>query len=333
MTALFGSTTFDQTPVVTTTLEDLDLQAVVQHLDYARMQGRYRGDAADPVTFLMEQRAVVEIESAVIPTVAGILFFGKQPQRHLPYATTKLARYRGNEINANEVHHIDEYSGNVRQQIDRVVAYLNDHIERGYALDGGAQRVEQPQYPPTALRELTVNAVAHRDYTIMASSIRIAMFQNRIEWSSPGSLPSGVTLENILDMQFARNPHLAQLLYQSGYVEAYGQGLDTVFNMLQAQYLPLPTMRESGSMFVIGIEGHQPTGLDAEQLASLTEPEHQIVSVVRSRRSATTQDVIEALAPRSERSVQYDLKRLVERGVLKRIGRGRATAYMLSRTA
>ena len=331
MTALFGSTTFDQTPVVTTTLDDLDLQAAAQHLDYARAQGRYRGDAADPIAFLIEQRAVVEIESAVIPTVAGILFFGKQPQRHLPYATIKLARYHGHEINANDVHHIDEYTGNVRQQIDRVITYLNDHIERGYELGRGAQRSEQPQYPPTALRELTVNAVAHRDYTIMASSIRIAMFQNRIEWASPGSLPSGITPENILDMQFARNPQLAQLLYQSGYVEAYGQGLDTVFNMLQAQKLPLPAMRESGVTFVIGIEGHQPTGLNAEQLASLTEPEYQIVSVVRTRRSATTQDIIDALAPRSERSVQYDLKRLVEQGVLMRVGKGRATTYMLSR--
>ncbi|HEX6287898.1 MAG TPA: ATP-binding protein [Herpetosiphonaceae bacterium] len=332
MTALFGSITFDQTPVVTTTLDDLDLQAVAQHLDYARTQGRYRGEAIDPIDFLIEQRAVVEIESAVIPTVAGILFFGKQPQRHLPYATIKLARYRGQEINANEVQHIDEYSGSVRQQIDRVVTYLNDHVERGYALDGGPQRVEQPQYPPTALRELTVNAVAHRDYTIMASSIRIAMFQNRIEWASPGSLPSSVTPENILDMQFARNPLLAQLLYQSGYVEAYGQGLDTVFNILQAQNLPLPTMRESGATFVIGIEGHQPIGLDAEQLSSLTDAEYQIVAVVRARRSATTQDIIDALAARSERSVQYDLKRLVERGVLQRVGKGRATTYILPRT-
>ncbi len=81
---------------------------------------------------MLEQRAAVELESTIIPTVAGILFFGQQPQRFLPYATIKLAHYHGDEINSNDVRHIDEYGGNIRHQIDRVVAYLNDHIERGY---------------------------------------------------------------------------------------------------------------------------------------------------------------------------------------------------------
>jgi ATP-dependent DNA helicase RecG len=247
----------------------------------------------------------------------------------LPYATIKLAQYHGDEINSNDVRHIDEYGGNIRQQIDRIVTYLNDHIERGYVLTGGAQREERPQYPPSALRELTVNALAHRDYTVLGSATRVAMFRNRIEWSSPGKLPQGITPDNILEMQFARNPYLAQLLYQAGYVEAYGQGIDTVFNELRAQGLALPTMREVANTFIIGIEGHQGTGIATEHLAGLTEAQLQIVAVVQMRRSANARDLIESLPLRSERAIQYDLKQLVERGVLQRVGKGRSISYLL----
>lgn len=322
--------TFDETPIVTATLDDLDLDTVDAHLAAARDSGRYKGDALDARTFLLEQRAAVTIESAVIPTVAGCMFFGRHPQHFFPYATIKLAHYRGDIINSEDVRHIDDYGGNVRAQIDRAVDYLDSHIERGYVLARGAQRREQPQYPPTAIRELTVNAVAHRDYTISASSIRIAMLRSRIEWVSPGSLPTGVTTANILDMQQARNPALTMLLYQSGYVEAYGQGIDTVFNVLAAQDLPLPEMREAGATFVIAVSGHQMLAGDDERLASLTDVELQIVTLIRDRRAVSAQDLFAALAPRSDRSVQYDLKRLVERGIIERAGRGRATTYSLA---
>jgi predicted HTH transcriptional regulator len=331
MTTFFGPVTFDQTPIVGATLDDLDLEDAEQHIIYSRDRGRYQGGATELMPFLIEQRCVAEIDQVVLPTVAGILFFGKHPQRFLPYATTKLAHYRGTTINSNEVRHIEEYSGNIRDQVDRAVEYLENHIERGYTLERGAQRQERPQYPPTALRELTVNALAHRDYTIMGSSTRIAIFPNRIEWSNPGSLPGGITLENILDMQYARNPQLTQLLYQRGYVEAYGQGLDTVFNLLSSQGLPPPNMREAGNTFVVAIAGHALTGIGAERLNGLTDPQLQIIGLLRER-SRSAPEIYQALASRSERSIQYDLRILIDQGLIERLGKARAITYVLAVT-
>ena len=209
--------------------------------------------------------------------------------------------------------------------------FLRSHIERGYVLERSTQRQERPQYPPTVLRELTVNAIAHRDYTIMASTIRIAMFPNRIEWSSPGSLPAGITPENILDMQYARNPHLTQLLYQRGYVEAYGQGFDTVFNLLRAHQMPLPLMRDVGNTFVVSIEGQAPLGIASERLSGLTDPQLQIVGLLRQR-SRSAPELYDALSPRSERAIQYDLRTLMELGLIERLGRARGITYTLSST-
>jgi ATP-dependent DNA helicase RecG len=301
---------------------------VDQHIASSRDQGRYQGSETDPIPFLIEHSAVAEIEKSFIPTVTGLLFFGIRPQRFLPHATIKLAHYRSDAINSSEVRHIEEYGGNVRQQTDRVFEYLNSHIERGYVLEGSAQRQERPQYPALALRELTVNAIAHRDYSVIGSTIRVAMFTNRIEWSNPGSLPEGITPENIRDMQYSRNAHLARLLYQRGYVEAYGQGIDTVYNVLAAQGLPLPQMREVGNTFMVAIEGHAPIGIEADRLSGLTDPQLQIIGLLR-KRSRSAPEIYEALSSRSERSIQYDLKLLIEQGLVERLGRGRGTTYTL----
>src|SRR5688572_12977949 len=112
MASLFGTITFDQTPVIGAILEDIDLQDVERHIRYCHEQDRYQGMTEAPIPFLIEHQAVVEIEKTVIPTVAGVLFFGIHPQRFLPYASIKLAHYRGNAINSNDVRHIQEYVGN-----------------------------------------------------------------------------------------------------------------------------------------------------------------------------------------------------------------------------
>ena len=83
-------------------------------------------------------------------------------------------------------------------------------------------------------------------------------------------------------MQLARNPHLTKLLYQRGYVEAYGQGLDTVFNLLRDQGLADADDEETGNAFMIAVDGHTPTGIGADRLSQLTDPQLQIVALLAS---------------------------------------------------
>ena len=333
MATIQNTNKFDETAVAGASLEDLDLQEVEKHLDYASRSNRYAGEARDAHEFLLEQRAAVNDGASLVPTVAGLLVFGRSPQRYLPHATVSLAHYHGNEINSGDVKHIHEYAGNVAQQVDRVVAYLNDSMKHGYALDGSAQRQEKPQYPALALRELTVNAIAHRDYTIEESAIRISMFRNRIDWSSPGNLPEGVTIETILEHQYARNKNLLRLLFQRSYVEKIGQGLDTVFVECKKLGLDPPVMRETGASFIIGITGHELLGASQGRL-KLTDIQLQIISILKKQGSMNAQEIADALnqevkQARSLRTIQVDLKTLVEAGVVDRLGQTRASTYVL----
>ena len=80
-------------------------------------------------------------------------------------------------------------------------------------------------YPVEALREGIVNAVCHRDYAISGSSLRVFLFQNRLEIRSPGGLPNTMTLDSIRYRQFTRNQMIASFLTGYGYMERRGKGI------------------------------------------------------------------------------------------------------------
>ncbi len=86
----------------------------------------------------------------------------------------------------------------------------------------GLKREEQWVYPPTAIREALVNAVAHRDYRLRGRGIEVRLFSDRLEISSPGGLPGFITLDNIVDEHFSRNPRIVSGLFQWGYIEELG---------------------------------------------------------------------------------------------------------------
>lgn len=325
-------TPFDATPVPGATLADLDLDLVRAHVDTATKQLRYMGGISDPVEFLRDQDGLASVQEQEIPTIAAILFFGRKPQRFLRHAATKLAHYPTDDVVSTAVQHMATYEGRVADQIRTVLDYFDGHIERGFVLGDGGVRRERPQFPPPAYRELTVNAVAHRDYQLTGSTIRVTFFRSKLEWVSPGSLPPNVTLDNILDMQYSRNPTLARFLYQAGFVEEFGQGLNTVFNLMRDQDLPQPELKDIGSAFIVSIRGHLPMSMWTEQMTALPLHHQMLMRYALQNGSINLQQATTLLRDRADRSVQNDLRKLAELGLLEKVGAARATAYVPRRS-
>lgn len=332
------SSNFDQQPVLNASIDaDLDMKEVEDHLNHSKRVNRYQGQTLSVEEMLIEQRAVVKVGGNLVPTVAGLLFFGRWPQRYLPHATVSLVHYRSHNVNSADVLHFQEYTGTIRQQIDLVVTYLTGAMKYGYKLtQGKAQRTEYPQYPLVALRELTINALAHRDYEVETSAIRISMFTNRIEWTNPGELMEGVTIETIRDQQKARNRTLLQFLFQRSYVERIGQGLDTVFDECAKAALPEPIMRQAHGNFTVSMTGHDLVGGNTA-LPGLKEHQIAIINILQQEdQPLPLPDIvirINDVLPkgRSKRSVQEDIRQLVEAGIVERIGDSVASAYALNR--
>ena len=149
------------------------------------------------------------------PTVAGVLLGSREPRRWLPNAFIQAVAYRG----ANVVPEVDganyqldakDLVGPLDEQIREACEFVFKHMSLPATKDLG--RRDLPQFDMTAVFEAVVNAVAHRDYSIYGSKIRLRVFADRLELSSPGALPNTMSVESLAFRQAARNEAISSLL-------------------------------------------------------------------------------------------------------------------------
>lgn len=163
-----------------------------------------------------------------IPTVGGLLVFGISPERHLPQSGISLAVFNGEKIDS-KLRDKKIFYGSLPQQVDNALAAIKANLLLPSDIKG-TKRIEQPSYPDKVFRELLVNAVVHRNYSIIGSQIRIFVFIDRIEFISPGRLPNTVIIEKLTTgTSFSRNPLLVKLMENLGYMDKLGRGLPMVY--------------------------------------------------------------------------------------------------------
>ncbi|MEI6394288.1 MAG: ATP-binding protein [Verrucomicrobiota bacterium] len=161
------------------------------------------------------------------PSVGGLLAFGVSPERILPQAGIQFAHFRGRELDA-ELTDKKFFGGSLPRQVDNALAALKANLRVASTIEG-ARRVDMPGYPDRVFRELLVNAVVHRNYSLTGAQIRVLLFVDRCEFISPGKLPNTVRIEKLaVGTSFARNPLLVRLMENLGYVDRLGRGLPMV---------------------------------------------------------------------------------------------------------
>ena len=327
-----ASRSVDSLPVRSTTPNLLDYDRVAQHIAHASESGRYSGPT-DPQAYLLHKQCLVDVGSEVYATMAGLLCFGQAPQALFPRAVVDIGQYRGLEaITYESTDLVKDVGGTIFDQLTRVEQYLWANIHKGSKLsDTTFQRVEIPEYPRAVLRELSVNMIAHRDYSNYLSASRVQMFRDRIEWISPGGLPPGVTIENILNEQASRNKVILSILFEAGYVEAFGQGLDTVVAVLKREAMKPPAFQDTGASFHVTVYARPSEALgDASAYAALNDSQRLILSFLRAKGKASPQEIRAYMGDRAPRSVQRDLGGLVEARLLIVTGAGRSLRYQIA---
>ncbi len=166
--------------------------------------------AAEPEAALGKLALLEDDEAGVLrATVAGVLLCTPSPERWLPNACITATRYRGADRSSGQIDS-QEIAGPVNQQIAGAVAFASRNMHVA-ALKEPA-RSDLPQYSEKALFEALVNAVAHRDYSMRGSRIRLSMFDDRVEIQSPGALPNNLTVESMASRQSTRNEALTSVL-------------------------------------------------------------------------------------------------------------------------
>ncbi|MBE7927349.1 Fic family protein [Pseudomonas saudiphocaensis] len=202
----------DTLPIPGTTLDDLDEKSFN---DYFKK--RYSHDS-EPARLEATLTSIGLAKEQQL-TPAGILLFGKQPQRWLPVCMIKAVAFPGTSI--ADIHYQDseDIYGTLQEQFQRSFSFIKrnlHHVQNGR----GFNTLGELEVPATAIEELLVNALMHRDY-FDSASIRILVFRDRIEIISPGHLPDNITADEIKQGKTKRrNPvlsdHAAHLLPYRG---------------------------------------------------------------------------------------------------------------------
>ncbi len=149
-------------------------------------------------------------DGALRATVSGILLASDAPESFLASAFIQAVCYRGAERNAAYQLDAKDITGPLNMQIREACKFVERNM-RVFAVKA-PNRIETPQFSMNAVFEAVVNAVAHRDYSIYGSKIRLHLFSNRLEIFSPGSIPNTMTIESISERQSTRNELVSSLL-------------------------------------------------------------------------------------------------------------------------
>ena len=243
-----GAFRFDETSVRGTS---------TANLDWGLFQSYYRSVAGESLTepeltsedVLRGAFVLTECDGQWCLTVAGLLCFGKNPQRHLYHSRISALRFIGDEV-SETMADTQELHGPLSQLIDGAVSFAVRNTPNSARIEGVKEN-EFPQYPRAALRELIVNAVAHRDYSIEGAQIRLVIFDQRLELYSPGRLPNTMTLANLRHYNhIARNPLIVQYLNRQGYMRDFGTGIPRVYRLMREHNGTEPEFELIGEEFV-----------------------------------------------------------------------------------
>jgi ATP-dependent DNA helicase RecG len=159
-------------------------------------------------------------------TNAGALFFRRNDGDVVfEHSAVVCALYKG----ITKVHILDaqRYNSDLVSNIDNAVLFLKRNLRTRYEIKT-IRRKEILELPEIALKEAVVNAVCHRNYFEKGANIMVEIFDNRVEITSPGGAPSGISNQNFGRISIRRNPIIASLLHRIDYVEKMGTGIGRI---------------------------------------------------------------------------------------------------------
>ena len=252
---------YDIAPVRNTSMADLDMRKIQDYfLKFREINiDEYPNQLIDRL--LINTEIMIESGGEKVVTMAGMLLFGKNTGRYLKQSGITAAAFKGTQLDyeaydkkeiSGTLIDLEDQSGEMIESgiIDQGIKFVIQNTRVSSMLKGN-KRIDRPDYPRQSIREAIVNAVAHRDYSLVGSKIRLFIFEDRIEIKSPGKLPNTVTIEKMKEgCSFARNPTVVKFLQNYGYMERFGLGIPMkIIKMMREHTGKEPEFKESGEEF------------------------------------------------------------------------------------
>lgn len=267
-----------------------------------------------------------------IATLACFLLFGRSPTTLIPGAGVQLVRRAGRQDVDAPVSRRETHTSPLITLVDSVVDAIMNELP-AVEVVAGRRRQRVLMVPETAIREVVLNALAHRDYGIPNATIDVLVTDDAVEVRSPGGLPGHITLENMLDEHYSRNKPLMDILRLAGLVEQFGDGVDRIYEDMAERLLPEPVFAATQSSVTVllrttsGLSLEDQVWLDTLSDVTLDRDDRRVLLAVRRSGPIARRDAAQ-LPLEGEASAV--LASMVSRRLLTPRGRRGGRVYALS---
>lgn len=304
-----GQSTYEVRAVAGSDLDDLDTTVLsgyasaVGHPDAARLL-RNLGLAGDSGL-----------------NVGGCLLFARDPQRFLPEAFVRVLRYRGSERGSGARQQLVgdvRLDGPLPSQLTDAQAAVREVQPVRRALMRGGRFGDVALVPEDAWLEGLVNAVVHRSYSLAGDHIRIDVFDDRIEVSSPGRFPGLVDLADPLaTTRFARNPRIARVCKDLEFGQELGEGIRRIFEEMRQAGLHDPVYRQTSASVQLTLSAEP---IDRALEARLPQEARAVTAALREAGRLSTGEIEEVVGMRRP-AVRRRLQEMEQAGLIRWVGK------------
>lgn len=340
-----GARYYENEPVYGSNIDDIDMAVVA---DYCAKIGYGKS----PEEYIKQNKKfIVDVNGRQEMSGAAILLFGKNPQLFFERARVRFIKYEGTEARVGAAMNVVKdkiFEGRILELVEKTIEFVRGQIKEHTYLGADARFVTEPEYPEFVWKEIIINAITHRDYSIKGTDIQIKMFDDHITVESPGTLPGIVRLNNMREIHFSRNPKIAGLLHEYEYVREFGEGIDRMYLEMKQAGLPEPEYRTEAFMVYATIKNKkflERANLDISQVLpqetsketsketgkeTSKETVARIIDILKQKPEISIKGIAEELEL-SVSGVRYHIDNLKKEGILEHTGATKKGKWVVHR--
>jgi ATP-dependent DNA helicase RecG len=305
-----GPGSYESRTLAGATLAKLDRKLVDRYVATVGATGRKR---------LLQARGLIAEDGNL--NVAGWLLFATHPQQLLPEAYVRVLRYRGSERGSGARQRLvsdERCEGPIPRMLVAARARIDEVQPTHRALGPGGRFADVALVPEDAWLEGLVNAVVHRSYSLAGDHIRVEVFDDRIEITSPGRFPGIVDLADPEHApRFARNPRIARVCADLEFGQELGEGIRRIYAEMRIAGLQDPVYRQTGASVRLVLSGE---AIERQLDRQLTPEVRGISTALRDAARLSTGEVAELLG-RSRPHALKLLRSMEATGIVRRVGK------------
>lgn len=319
---------FDSEICQNMTVSDSEIEELCKSMKSTAMENTWqdseKAEIKDITTNVLISWGVLkEVEGKVYPTNAFALLTGRMPQQ----PAIQCGVFKG----TSRAYFVDrrEFEGSIQEQMEAAYQYVLEKINMGMTIKG-MYRQDVYELPTDSIREIIANAVVNRSY-LDPGNIQVALFDDRLEVTSPGMLLNNVTISRMMEgYSKLRNPAIARAFAYMKIIEKWGTGIPRLFETCKEYGLPRPELIDFDGDFRVNIYRERITNTETNTNTETqdTETVVKVMEIMRGQPTITVREIAEQLEL-SIGGIRYHINKMKRDGIIEHIGSSKKGTWVI----